>query len=277
MSINNIQDILPLIEKPSRYLGSEINIIKKDLSKVALRFALVFPDLYEIGTSHFGMQILYQILNSHPEIAAERVFAPGVDMEAYLRNSGLSLFSLESHAPVKRFDIVGFSLLYELNYTNMLNMLDLAGLPFRADQRDESHPIIIAGGPCTCNPEPVAEFFDAVVVGDGERVILELAQTWLHWKADLRQDKAQLLKQWSTIKGVYIPSFFESQTDQLGLQVIKPRFSNYTRVQRAVVADLDRLPFRKNRSCPTVNRSTTGCGWKYPGDARGGAAFVRPA
>ncbi len=250
MSINNIQDILPLVEKPSRYLGSEINIIKKELSKVALRFALVFPDLYEIGTSHFGMQILYHILNSHPEIAAERVFAPGVDMEAYLRSSGLPLFSLESHAPVNRFDIVGFSLLYELNYTNMLNILDLAGLPFRADQRDESHPVIIAGGPCTCNPEPVAEFFDAMVVGDGEHAILELAQTWLLWKADLRPDKAQLLKQWSTIKGVYIPSFFESQTDQRGLQVIKPRFSSYTRVQRTVVPDLDRLPFPEKPIVP---------------------------
>ena len=191
MNITTIQDILPLIEKPSRYLGSEINIIKKDLSKVALRFALVFPDLYEIGTSHFGMQILYHILNNHPEIAAERVFAPGVDMEAYLRSSGLPLFSLESHAPVNRFDILGFSLLYELNYTNMLNILDLAGLPFRADQRDESHPVIIAGGPCTCNPEPVAEFFDAMVIGDGEHVILELSQMWLQWKADLSKDKTQ--------------------------------------------------------------------------------------
>ena len=174
MNIISIDDILPLVEKPSRYLGSEINIIKKDLHSVALRFALVFPDLYEIGTSHFGLQILYHILNGHPDIAAERVFAPGADMESHLRSSDLPLFSLESRAPVNQFDIIGFSLLYELNFSNVLNLLDLAGLPFKSDQRDDSHPLIIAGGPCTCNPEPMADFFDAMVVGDGERVILSL-------------------------------------------------------------------------------------------------------
>ena len=250
MSITSIQDILPLVEKPSRYLGSETNIIKKDLSKVALRFALVFPDLYEIGTSHFGLQILYHILNSHPDIAAERVFAPGVDMEAYLRSTRLPIFSLESHAPVNQFDIIGFSLLYELNYTNMLNILDLAGLPLRADHRDDADPLIIAGGPSTCNPEPVADFFDAMVIGDGEHVILELAQAWLEWKANSSRHKADLLKQWSTIEGVYIPSFFEPRMDQNGMQILNPRFSNYVRVQRAVVADLDNLPFPETPIVP---------------------------
>ncbi len=243
MSITSIQDILPLVEKPSRYLGSETNVAKKDLGKIALRFALVFPDLYEIGTSHFGLQILYHILNRHPDIAAERVFSPGVDMEAYLRGARLPIFSLESHAPLNEFDIIGFSLLYELNYTNMLNILDLAGLPFRADHRDVDHPLIIAGGPSTCNPEPVADFFDAMVVGDGEQVILELARAWLEWKADAIRHKADLLKQWSTIEGVYIPSFFKPEIDQNGLQILSPRFSNYVRVRRAVVADLDNLPF----------------------------------
>ena len=132
MTLHNLDDILPFVEKPSRYLGSEINAIKKDLSRVKLRFALAFPDLYEIGTSHFGMQILYHILNTHADIAAERVFAPAVDMEAQLRKTGQPLFSLESHEPVNHFDIVGFSLLYELNYTNVLGMLDLAGIPFLA-------------------------------------------------------------------------------------------------------------------------------------------------
>jgi radical SAM family uncharacterized protein/radical SAM-linked protein len=250
MGIKTCEDILPLVEKPSRYLGSEINTIKKDLDSVALRFALVFPDLYEIGTSHFGMQILYHILNRHPEIAAERVFAPGLDMEAYLRSAGLPIFSLESHAPVNDFDIIGFSLLYELNYTNMLNILDLAGLPFRAANRDQAHPVIIGGGPCTCNPEPVADFFDAIVIGDGEHVIMKLAQIWLRWKADTQRDKSQLLKRWSTIKGVYIPSFFESRKDHQGLQRIKPLYSDYQRVQRAVVADLDSLPFPEKPMVP---------------------------
>jgi len=243
MSIRNLHDILPLVERPSRYLGSEINAIKKDLSKVKLRFALVFPDLYEIGTSHFGLQILYHILNSHADIAAERVFAPGVDMEAHLRSSQLPLFSLESHEPINHFDMLGFSLLYELNYTNILTILDLAGIPFRAGQRDTSHPIIIAGGPSTCNPEPIADFFDAVVVGDGEHVIMELSQTWIQWKDSAQLNKEDLMKQWSKIEGVYIPSFFEPQVDPHGFQTLKPLFSDYTRVKRAIVADLDRMPF----------------------------------
>ena len=243
MAINSIDDILPLVEKPSRYLGSEVNIIKKDLHSVALRFALVFPDLYEIGTSHFGLQILYHILNSHPDIAAERVFAPGVDMESYLRSANLPLFSLESHAPVNQFDIIGFSLLYELNFSNVLNLLDLAGLPFKAQQRDDSHPLIIAGGPCTCNPEPMADFFDAMVVGDGEQVIVELSDIWLQWKSSGRRNKLDLLKQWSGIEGVYIPSFFELHKNSGGIKTVKPRIAGYTKVRRAIAADLDRLPF----------------------------------
>jgi radical SAM family uncharacterized protein/radical SAM-linked protein len=243
MSITNIQDILALVEKPSRYLGSEINTIKKDLSTVKLRFALVFPDLYEIGTSHFGLQILYHILNSHPDIAAERVFAPGVDMESHLRRSNLPLFSLESHEPLNHFDIIGFSLLYELNYTNILTILELVDIPFRADRRDGSHPMIIAGGPSTCNPEPIAEFFDAIVVGDGEQVVLELCQNWIQWKENTQRNTADLLKQWSNIEGVYIPSFFEPQIDRHGFQALKPRFSDYSVVKRAIVANLDQTPF----------------------------------
>ena len=168
MTTNTIQELLALIEKPSRYLGSEINAVKKDLHGVKLRFALAFPDLYEIGTSHFGLQILYHILNRRPEIAAERVFAPATDLEERLRQSRTPLFSLESHTPLNRFDIIGFSLLYELNYTNILTMLELSGIPPLAGDRNSTHPLVVAGGPCTCNPEPVADFFDAIVVGDGE-------------------------------------------------------------------------------------------------------------
>ncbi len=216
MTIESVDDILPFVEKPSRYLGSEINIIKKDLDRVKLRFALAFPDLYEIGTSHFGMQILYHILNADPDIAAERVFAPGEDMEAILRSSGRPIFSLESRESIRRFDIIGFSLLYELNYTNVLNILDLAQIPFLASERDLTHPLIIAGGPCTCNPEPMAEFFDAIVVGDGEKVVMEMAGAWLHWKKNSRGEKEYLLKSWSQIEGVYIPSFFKFRIDDRG-------------------------------------------------------------
>jgi radical SAM family uncharacterized protein/radical SAM-linked protein len=243
MSFRNLYDILPFVEKPSRYLGSEINAIKKDLNKVKLRFALIFPDLYEIGTSHFGMQILYHLLNRCPDIAAERVFAPGVDMEALLRSSRLPLFTLESHEPIDQFDILGFSLLYELNYTNILTILDLAGIPFRVAQRDRSHPFIIAGGPCTCNPEPIADIFDAIVIGDGEQAVLDLARKWLQWQEDSRRDKHDLLKQWSNIEGVYIPSLFEPKIDPDGFQTLTPRLSDYGRIKRAIVADLNQIPF----------------------------------
>ncbi len=250
MSIKTIEDILPLVEKPSRYLGGEINQVKKDPDSVKLRFALAFPDLYEIGTSHFGMQILYHILNAHADIAAERVFAPGIDMEARLRSAGLPLFTLESRRPLKRFDIIGFSLLYELNYTNMLTMLELAGIPFYAAQRDNFHPIIIAGGPCTCNPEPVADFFDAIIVGDGETVIMQLAQTWMDCNQNTRPDKETLLKRWSRIEGVYIPVFFEPQYDDCGFQTLVPRYPDYTQVTRTIVADLDQVPFPEKPIVP---------------------------
>ncbi|MEA3416899.1 MAG: TIGR03960 family B12-binding radical SAM protein [Thermodesulfobacteriota bacterium] len=247
MKIKTFQDILPLVERPSRYLGTEINSIKKDLDKVKLKVALAFPDLYEIGTSHFGLQILYHILNKHKEIAAERVYAPDLDMESYLKSSHIPLVSMESHSPLKNFDIIGFSLLYELNYTNVLTMLDLAGIPFFSSERDSSFPLIIAGGPCTCNPEPVADFFDAMVVGDGENVIVDISMTWLEWKEVAGRNKQDLLKQLSLIKGVYIPAFFNSTGSSTGsknfFQIPQARFSDYKVITREIIADLDTAPF----------------------------------
>ena len=250
MTNKHIKNILPLVERPSRYLGSEINTVNKDLSKVKLRFALAFPDLYEIGTSHFGMQILYHILNLQPDVAAERVFAPGIDMEARLRSSGTSLFSLESHQALNSFDIIGFSLLYELNFTNVLMMLDLAGIPFRANQRDLSFPLIVGGGPCTSNPEPVADFFDAIVVGDGEDAIVELALAWLQWKQSDHRDKESLLKLWAQIQGVYIPAFFEPEFDSCGFQTLNAKYPDHVSVKRAIVADLNAVPFPEKPIVP---------------------------
>ncbi len=243
MSIESIQDILPLVEQPSRYLGSEINTIKKDHSKIDLCFALAFPDLYEIGTSHFGIQILYHILNDHPKIAAERVFAPAPDLEEYLRSSKLPVTSLESKKPLNTFDIIGFSLLYELNYTNILTILDLSGIPFLSRQRDGSFPFVVAGGPCTCNPEPVAEFFDAMVIGDGEKVIIKMCQTWLEWKAEENRDKETLLRRWSHIEGIYIPAFFNLEFDHQGFQALTPKYTDYGKIKKAIVRDLNEEPF----------------------------------
>ena len=248
MKIKTIQDILPLIEKPSHYLGGEINSICKKPEQVKLKIALAFPDLYEIGTSHFGLQILYHILNLHPEIYAERVYTPAEDMTAHLKLAGLPLMSLETHTALNRFDMIGFSLLYELNYTNILTMLDLADIPFYASERDIEHPLIIAGGPCTCNPEPVAAFFDAIVIGDGEEVLPAMTHTWLEWKHGPHgNDKACLLRQWAKTEGVYIPSFFEdihpSDSWKPEITALKPRDDTYPKVVRTIIADLDRAPF----------------------------------
>ncbi len=164
-------------------------------------------------------------------------------MEAYLRSSNLPITSLESQKPLNSFDIIGFSLLYELNFTNILTLLDLANIPFFSSQRDLSYPVIIGGGPCTSNPEPVADFFDAMVIGDGEQVITKMAQAWFKWKDGFSGDKEALLKLWSEIEGVYIPAFFEPEFDGSGFQTLLPRFSNYKTVTRAIIDDLDKAAF----------------------------------
>lgn len=243
MSQKRIQDILPLVESPSRYLGNEINVSRKNWNDVKLHMALAFPDLYEIGTSHFGLQILYNILNETDDVLAERVFTPAVDMEEELRSSNLKLSSLESSTALDKFDIIGFSLLYELNYTNVLNMLSLSHIPFLQSERDDSHPFIIAGGPCTFNPEPVAAFFDCIVIGDGEQAIVQLADAWMEWRSTEGGTRKDLLKQWSSIKGVYIPSFFDAAFDKNGYQQLVPEFESCQYVKRAVISDLNKTCF----------------------------------
>ena len=235
-------------------MGTETNTCKKDLSEAQLKIALAFPDLYEIGTSHFGLQILYHILNQRKNIAAERVFSPAEDVEALLRTSHLPLVSLESQYPLNRFDIIGFSLLYELNYTNILTMLDLASVPFYASQRTDSDPIVIAGGPCVSNPEPVADFFDAIVIGDGEKVILEMADIRLQMDRDERLDKESLLKKWSQLEGVYVPSAFKVEYNQRELQITQPlkefNPNGSGRVKRAIVSDLNKALFPESPVVP---------------------------
>ena len=250
MSEPTIQDILATIEQPSRYLGTETNVIRKDHHRVDMSIALAFPDLYDIGTSHFGMQILYHILNQRDDVAAERVFAPGIDMQALIKSQGRALTTLETGRPLREFDLIGFSLLYELNYTNVLSMLDLARIPFMSNQRDENYPLIIAGGPCTCNPEPVADFFDAMVIGDGERVVIEMVDCWKTWRRSHQKSKRSLLERWSEIEGVYIPQFFTPDFDASGRQFLKPVYSNYTSVRRSVVPDLDKEAFPEKPIVP---------------------------
>ena len=202
--------ILPFVLKPGRYIGNEINIISKNECDVSIRFALAFPDVYEIGMSYQGYDILYHILNKEEDIWAERVFAPWTDMEKKLREHSVPLYSLESFTPLKDFDIIGFTLQYELTYTNILNMLDLSGIPLWQKEREENDPIILAGGPCSCNPEPVADFFDALLIGDGEEAAIEIAQTVKNGRK-LGKTRKQILLDLSQINGVYIPSLYEPE------------------------------------------------------------------
>src|SRR5262249_5550510 len=200
--------LLPVVEKPGRYVGLERNVTRKDLSAASVTLALAFPDTYEIGMSHTGLKILYEIVNRRADFACERVYAPWVDLEAKMRESGIPLFSTESFAPVRDFDVLGFSLQAELNYSNVVNMLDLAGLPAWQRDRRDSDPIGLGGGPCTANPEPVADFFDAFLIGDAE----EALPRFLDVMAGRRKaggGRRELLAALASVEGIYVPSFYD--------------------------------------------------------------------
>ncbi|NLA27888.1 MAG: TIGR03960 family B12-binding radical SAM protein [Firmicutes bacterium] len=204
---DRLETLLPYVQKPARYSGSEWNAVKKDHFSVGVRMALAFPDLYEVGMSNLGLKILYEIVNGHPRMLLERVFAPAADMEALMRKEGLPLFTLESMRPVREFDFLGFSLQYELSYSNVLNMLHLAGIPLQSKERGKDEPLIIGGGPCTFNPEPLAPFFDLFLLGDGEEALPEILERWiaLSHKGGGREE---ILGGLAAIEGVYIPEFY---------------------------------------------------------------------
>lgn len=229
---------------PSRYLGEEINSIYKDPSNVEICIALAFPDVYEIGMSHLGLKILYHILNSQDWLAAERVFAPWVDLGSELKKRNIPLTSLESGRPLSEFDVVGISVQHELCYTNILSMLDSAAIPLLSEQRGPMDPLIIAGGPACFNPEPVAKIFDAIVIGDGEKVALSICRAVREWKQDGKRSRFELLKELSKHRGIYIPSFFKVHYDKKGIiQSLEPLIDGYERIEKAIVPDLNRYPF----------------------------------
>ncbi|HBO84756.1 MAG: hypothetical protein A2073_02205 [Deltaproteobacteria bacterium GWC2_42_11] len=230
------------ISRPSRYIGCEINSQKKDLSKVKLKFCLAFPDVYDVGMSHLGIQILYQILNAHPDIACERVYAPWADMERMLRSKNIPLSTLESNIPLNNLDILGFSLQYELSYTNILNMLELGGIPLYSKDRDKRFPVVIGGGPVVFNPEPVADFFDAFVLGDGEEVVLKISDTVIEWKGK-GERKVSLLESLAQIEGVYVPLFFEPEYNSNGtFSNIRPLIQGYNKIKKNIIPDLNNTP-----------------------------------
>ena len=235
--IKKLDRILPRVEKPGRYTGGEYGSIVKD--DAFIRFCLCFPDSYEIGMSHLGARILYNILNKQPDIACERAYAPWVDMEKAMREENVPMYSLETKTPLRECDIVGFSLLYELCYTNIFTILDLAGIPFYAKDRDDTYPLIICGGPCTCNPEPIAPFMDVVMFGDGEEMILDVTDKVREAKKK-GLSKHELLLQLAQIEGVYIPAFYEAEYDgQAFLRLNKTEPTAPDRITRRILKDLD--------------------------------------
>jgi len=234
-------DSLLTIEKPARYMGGEIGSVAKEA--VDVRFVLAFPDVYEVGMSHLGLQILYAILNSVAWIGAERVYAPWADREDAMRASGELLATLETGTPLARTDILGFTLQYELSCTNILNMLELSGIPLLAAERGEEFPLVLGGGPCVGNPEPLADFFDIFLFGDGEEAILEIAEIYRDWKKE-QGTKADLLHRLSGIEGVYVPSFFSVSYNQDGrISDIAALEPGYQKVKRRIAADLEQLPY----------------------------------
>lgn len=236
-----IEKFLLGVQKPGRYTGGELNSIVKDKSKIDIRYAFCFPDTYEIGMSHLGMKILYSLVNARDDAWCERVFAPDVDMEQVMRDNGIPLYALESGEAIKDFDLIGFTMQYELSYTNVLNMLDLAGLPVRSRDRKDLTPIVIAGGACVCNAEPMAEFFDITLPGDGEEVTNELIDLLKEYKAK-GATKKEFLEAAAQIKGVYVPSLYEVEyNDDCTVKSITPTHGAPEKVEKRNVADLDKM------------------------------------
>ena len=238
---NLLQRILPTVQKPARYTGGEYNEIKKDLADVRVRIAFCFPDTYEIGMSNVGMRILYGVMNEMDGVWCERVFAPWGDMEDAMRANNLPLWALESQDPVKDFDMIAFTIGYEMCYTNILNMLRLAGIPLRAKDRTDLKNIVFAGGVCAFNPEPLADFVDFFSLGEGEEITKEIVGLYDHAKAENWSKEAFLLAV-SKISGVYVPPFYEHTYNEDGtLSAIIPCNGAPECVTKRIIEDLDKL------------------------------------
>ncbi len=244
--------LLLTVQKPAQYIGGELNSVIKDASKVDIRFAFCFPDTYEIGMSHLGMKILYTLLNKRDDCWCERVFAPWVDFEQVMRDNDIPLYALESLDPVADFDVVGFTLQYELSYTNVLNMLDLAGIPLLSKDREELAPLIVAGGPCACNPEPIADFIDLFMLGEGEEVMNELMDLYKACKLS-GIGKKEFLRRAAQIEGVYVPSLYTVTYKEDGtIQSITPDEGIPAVVHKRIIADFDKVLYPDNFVVPYV-------------------------
>ncbi len=262
-----LDKILKRVEKPARYIGGEINMVKKAPEDVSVRIGFAFPDTYEIGMSYLGLQILYNILNKDENIYCERVFAPAKDMEELMRNEKRDLFTLETFEPVKNLDFFAFTLQYEMSYTNILNMMDLGGIPVRREERvrqeqekDAAYPLIIAGGPCAYNPEPLADFIDVFLVGDGEELLPVVCRTYDQVKTDLAGEgrakiREEFLLRIVSLDGVYIPQYYNAVYNENGTikEYVKTCEKAPETVNRAVLGDIEKAMFPVNNIVPFID------------------------
>ena len=254
MTNKEISSVLKSVTKPGRYIGGEYNAIKKDKAAVTCRFAFCFPDTYEIGMSNLGVRILYETLNRNPDVWCERVYAPWTDMQEKMEEYSIPLATVESGDPLSEFGIVAFSLQYELCYTAALNMMKLAGYPLFASERDEDAPVFIAGGPCVYNPEPVADFFDLINIGEGEEVLSEITELYVKMKKDGSYTKTAFLREASHIEGVYIPSLYDvSYNDDGTIAAFAPKYPDVpAKIKKRIVADLDKAPYPEKLVMPYI-------------------------
>ncbi len=248
-----LEQLFDRVQKPARYTGGELGSVVKDKSKVNVRFAFCFPDLYEVGMSHLGMKILYGLKNAVDDFWCERVFAPDTDMEMLMRENHVPLFALESRDPLREFDFVGFTLQYEMCYTTILNMLDLAGIPLLATDRGDDMPLVVAGGPCTCNPEPLADFFDIFLLGEGEEMNLELMELYREHKKN-GYNKEKFLRAAAEIDGVYVPSLYEVTYHEDGrVNAIIPKEGVRPTIRKRIVKDLDSMYYPDSFVVPFID------------------------
>ncbi|MFA7636630.1 MAG: TIGR03960 family B12-binding radical SAM protein [Monoglobales bacterium] len=246
--------LLSKVQKAVRYTGGELGSIVKDKANVKVRFAFCFPDIYEIGMSHLGLKILYHGLNNRDDVWVERVFAPWTDMEEQMTETNTPLFGLESKDPIKDFDFVGFTLQYEMSYTTILHMLKLAGLPLVSSERTEGMPFVCAGGPCAFNPEPLADFMDFYLIGDGEEIWHEVIDEYESWKY-AGEPRAEFLKRISRIEGIYVPSFYDVDYNEDGtIKCFKPKYDFVPeQVKKRVVRDFDKAYYPENMIVPYMD------------------------
>ena len=238
-------DILCKVEKPSRYVGGELNQVIKNPEDVNIRFAFCFPDVYEVGMSHLGTRILYHTINERKDTYCERVFAPWPDMEGLMRENNIKLFTLETKTPLDEFDMLGFTLQYEMSYTNILNMLDMSGITIRASERGEDEPIIMAGGPCAYNPEPLYDIVDFFEIGEGEEMMNDVLEVYARHKANGKVNKKEFLREISQIGGIYVPSLYDVTYNEDGtIKEFKPKYEDVpAKVKKRIVNNFDAVAF----------------------------------